>query len=166
MEQGILHEIANVIGSRSVSDSTLEWAPRWVLDKSIASEKGNYKDAFEEVHYVSVSKNAKLITSHHFFQVKPEGEHRKLRSKCRMVPHGNKDQDKELIRKDSATTQFPIIRLVLSLAAILQMSIASIHITKAYLQSGKLRRSRPLYVRNPKGWASSTRKVWILLRPA
>ena len=111
----------------------------------------------------SIPGGANIISSHHFFQVKTDGEEDKLRLKCRMAPHGNRDRDKESVRKDSATTQFPVIRLVLSIAAVLNMVIATIDIKGAYLQGGYL--SRDIYVRPPKGWAAHG-VLWRLLKPA
>ena len=87
-----------------------------------------------------------------------------MKLKYRLVPHGNRDRDKEFVRKDSATAQFPIIRIVLSLAAIMSFSIASIDIKGAYLQAGQF--PRDIYVKLSKGWASNARTVWKILRPA
>ena len=95
--------------------------------------------------------------------MKTDGEEDKRRLKCRMVPHRNPDRDKDSVRKDSATAQFPVIRLVLSIAAVLNMVIATIDIKGAYLQGGYL--SRDIYVRPPKGWAAHG-VLWRLLKPA
>lgn len=165
-EQELLKEISSVIKNKDVLERELEWVPRWLLDKAIQKEKDNYRSAFQEVDVASLPRDANIITSHHFFGIKYDGQTEKLKLKCRMVPHGNKDQDKDLIRKDSATAQFPAIRLVFSTAVILGLDIASLDIKSAYLQAGRLSRERPVYVRPPKGWTSSWRTVWKLLKPA
>lgn len=57
-----------------------------------------------------------------------------------------------------------VIRIVMSLAAISCMKIATSDVKKAYLQSGFL--DKDAYMRPPKGWDSSRATVWKLLRPA
>ena len=111
----------------------------------------------------SIPRGANIISSHHLFQVKTGGEEDKLRLKCRMVPHGDRDRDKESVRKASAIAQFPVIRLVLSIAAVLNMVIATIEIKGAYLQGGYF--SRDIYFRPPKCWAVHG-VLWRLLKPA
>ena len=165
-EQVVLHDMKRVIGDGPVSEFKLQFAPRWIIDKAIADEKSNYHDAgaYKELHFREIPKGANVITSHHFFQIKNHAEEGRLRLKCRLVPHGNRDREKESVRKDSATAQFPIIRLLLSLATILSLSVASIDIKGAYLQAGSL--PRDIYVRPPPGWASSPQMLWKLLKPA
>ncbi len=51
------------------------------------------------------------------------------------VPHGNKNDLKDEIRSDSSTAQLPIIRTVLSMAALHKLKIATLDISKAYLQA-------------------------------
>ena len=91
-----------------------------IIEKAIQNEKNNFieKKAFREVNVKSLPKGANLISSHCFFQVKTDGESGKLKLKCRLVPHGNRDREKDKIRKDSATAQFPVIRSLLSAATI------------------------------------------------
>ena len=72
------------------------------------------KDAFEELHIRDIPKNANLISSHCFFQIKFDGHDKKLKLKCRLVPHGNKDKEKDNIRSDSSTAQFTVIRALLT----------------------------------------------------
>ncbi len=69
-----------------------------------------------------------------------DGETGKLKLKCPIVPHGNKDDLKGEIRSDSSTAQFPIIRTVLSIAAFQNLRIATLEIYKAYLQAAYLER--------------------------
>lgn len=102
-------------------------------------------------------------SSHFFFQIKTDGESDRLKLKCRFVPHGNWDKEKDDIRKDSATAQFPFIRALLSAAVILRLRIATINISCAYLQ---VPLNRDVYVRLPKGWTRSPFIVWKLLVPA
>ena len=98
------------------------------------------------------------------FQVKTDGEGEKLKLKFRLVPHWNRDRDKEFVRKGSATAQFPIVRIVLSSAAIMSFSISSIDTKGAYLQAGEF--PRDIYFKPPKGWASNARTVRKIFKPA
>ena len=164
-EQKLLYDIKQVIGDKPVSEFRLQFAPRWLIDKAINNEKQNYKlaKAYEEVPLSSLAKDANIITSHHFFEVKFDGLLEMLKLKCRLVPHGNKDRDKESLRTDSATAQFPIIRIVISTSVILGFKLAFIDIKSAYLQAGDL--PRLIYVKPPPGWAPPG-MVWRLLKPA
>ena len=163
-EQEILKRAREVLGEKPLSEHQLQFVPQWVIDKSIAKEKENYNGAYEELHISQLPPNANLISSHHFFQLKHEGETDKLRLQCRLVPHGNRDRDKDSVRKDSATAQFPIISIVLSIAAILGMALGSIDVKSAYTQGCWL--TRNIFVLPPKGWTSLHRGSWKLLKPA
>ena len=68
------------------------------------------------------------------------------------------------MHEDSATAQFPFIRLLLSLVTILSLSVASIDIKGACLQAGNL--PRGIHVHPPPGWPSSPQIIWKLLKPA
>ena len=130
-----------------MSEFRFQFAPRWLDEKSIATEKDNLTrtKAYVEVAHKDIQKNGNIICSHHFFNVKQDGEQDKLKLKCRLVPHGNKDVDKDEVRKDSATAQFSIIRLLLSLAVIFQFNIASLDVKSAYLQAGEFPRDIYMY---------------------
>lgn len=51
--------------------------------------------------------------------------------KGRLVPHGNRDEDKGTVRKDSTTAQFTINRTVLSLSELLRFNLAFVDIKSA-----------------------------------
>lgn len=107
-----------------------------------------------------IPKCSNLIGLHHFFDVKNDGKDDKLKLKCRLTPHGNRDKDKKDIRKDSSTAQFPIIRLTLSIFSILQFSITTLDVKSTYLQRGSI--SRDVCIRPPKGWTKSRFIAWKL----
>ena len=144
----------------------LEFAPRWIIEKAIQNEKNNFieKKAFKQINVKSLPKGANLISSHCFLQIETDGESGKLKLKCRLVPHGNRDREKDKIRIDSATAQFPVIRSLLSAATILKLRFDTVDISGAYLQAGKL--NRDVYVRVPDGWTSNKYVVWKLIVPA
>jgi Reverse transcriptase (RNA-dependent DNA polymerase) len=131
------------------------------LEKAINIEKANYLKACEPVHLKDIPARSNIISSHHFLRVKLESGTYRL--KCRMVPHGNRDREKDGIRKDSATAQFCIIRLLLRLAVLLKFRFSSLDISGAYLQAGPIQRD--IYVRPPPGW-SPRNVLWRLTRPA
>ena len=154
-----------MIGYKPVSEFRLQFAPRWLLDKAIETEKQNYfsEGAYEEVKLNTLPRNANIISSQHFFQIKTDGAADKLKLKCRMTPHGNKDDDKDTVRRDSRKAQFPIIRTFICVCILLDFSFATLDIKSAYLQAGKF--PRTIFVRPPKGWAEPG-IVWRILKPA
>lgn len=165
-EQKILKEILHVIGKNPTTEFHLQGAPRWLIDKSMATEKESYKreEAYRGVKLQDLPCGSNIISSHHFFQIKHDEEEEKLKLKCRLVPLGNRDQDKDEVRKYSATAQFRTIRLVLSIEVILHFRTATLDIKSAYIQSGEFRRD--VFVRPPKGWRPAWNILWNLLKPA
>ena len=112
-----------------------------------------------------VAHDANIITSHVVYKIKT-GEDGKRTLKSRVVPHGNRDDDKDFIRKDSATAQLNIVRLLLSLVTFLGFRLATSDIKGAYLQSGPIRRA--IYVRLPREWyrrhAVNRKVLWKLTK--
>lgn len=82
--------------------------------------------------------------------------------KPRLCSHGNRDKDKDGIRKDSSTAQFDIIRLIASITASLNLSLASIDIKGAYLQSGPIKRD--IYIRPPRECFTKRGTLWKLTK--
>lgn len=70
--------------------------------------------------------------------------------KVRIVPHGNKDLEKDNIGKDSSTAQFDVFRMQLAATTFISMRLAMADIKGVYLQSGPIRRK--IYVRPPREW--------------
>ena len=102
---------------------------------------------------------ANVISSHVAYKIKvSEEDIPKL--KARICPHENLEKDKDGIRKDSAAAQFPTIRLMLSLSALMGLKVGTIDIPVAYLQSGSIKRDifvhPPTEHRNKRG---TTRKL-------
>jgi hypothetical protein len=160
-EQIILRQIQDVIGNEDVSPRQLELVPSWLLEKAVNVEKTQYLQACQPFPRREVPSNSNILSSHHFFNVKKASDGLKL--KCRLVPHGHRDREKEGLRTDSSTAQFPTIRLLLSLAVLYRFSLSSIDISGAYLQAGPL--PRLVFIRPPRGW-DSPNVLWKLLRPA
>lgn len=68
------------------------------------------------------------------------------------------------IRCHSSTAQLTYSRFLLSLATFFHVSLGSIDLSRAYLESGKL--ERDIYMRPLRGWMAHTDEVWKLLKPA
>ncbi len=88
----------------------------------------NYKDSVQIFSHLSLPRSANIVSSHHFFSVKYDGEGGKAE-----VPHRNKDDLNNEIRSDSSAAQFAIIGTVLSTATLHKLKIVTLDISKAYL---------------------------------
>lgn len=161
--QKVLRDLHGVIGNAQVTISRMQSAPSWVTEKALNEEHDNNWDkAYREVEERSIPRNANVISSHVVYKIKTEetGEHR---LKARICPHGNKDHMKDYVRKDSATAQFNIIRLMLTMTTFFTMRMGVVDISGAYMQSGPIKRE--IYVRPPREWEGTQRgKVWKLLK--
>lgn len=153
-----------MVGNRRVRESELEFAPRWITDQAISREKANYDGCYMETPARQLPRNANIISSHHLFEVKNDGASEKLKLKCRLVLHGNKDVDRDWIRKDSMTAQFPVIRIVLSISVFMNFGIVTLDVNKAYFQSRDLQRDA--FVRPPRSWSAKPGMYWKLIKPA
>lgn len=90
---------------------------------------------------------ANVITSHVVYEVKTdEAGVRTL--KAIIYPHSNRDMMKDELRKYSATAQYDIVRLMLSIKVLLPFNLGLVFINGAYMQSGPIRRQ--ICVRPPK----------------
>lgn len=162
----ILESMYECIGSQQVIARKLEFAPQWILDEAFEEKySANWTDSYVPVNERDVPNDANIITSHVVYKIKTsEDGSRKLKS--RIVPHGNRDDKKDSIRKDSATVQLNIIRLPLSLVTFLGFRLGAADIKGAYLQSGPIQRT--IYVRPPREWyrrdATHWRVLWKLTK--
>jgi hypothetical protein len=149
VEQRLLAETFDAVGSKEVSSSALSFLPPWVVEKAVETERQNYMNVVEETSYAQAGPHANVFSTHSFLKFKFEDGSYRL--KCRLVPHGNRDEEKGALRKDSSTAQSSVIRLVLAIAMLHKFSVGSIDVVAAYLQSGPL--LRRVFVRPPRGWA-------------
>ena len=112
----------------------LEFAPPWLVKEAYDIEESNWQGVYEVIDESSVPKNTNVVSSHVAYKIKVS-ENGSLTLKARICPHGNRDKDKDGIRKDIAAVQFPIIRLMLILSALMGFRVGTIDISAAYLQS-------------------------------
>ncbi len=159
-KQLVLQQIFDEIGTSQVNRKSLEFAPPWILETAFEEEHdGNWKEAYTIVPEKEVPAESNVISSHVVYKIKTsESGERKL--KARIVPHGNRDKEKNDIRKDSSTAQFDCIRLVLSIAAIFNFRLALADLKGSYLQSGPIKRD--IFVRPPKEWNGDRGLLWKL----
>ncbi len=69
-----------------MSENKLQFAPRWVIYKAIEKEKKKYKASVEPVSRLNLPRNANMISSHHFFNVKFDGESGKFEASLSSSP--------------------------------------------------------------------------------
>ena len=139
-EQRVLDDIHGILGYEQVNRRKMEFAPPWIVQKEVQEEyQPNWADSYVEVQDKIVPKDANVIGSHVVYKVKVE-ENNQKRLKARLCPHGNHDDEKNNVRKDSATAQFDGIRLLCSVATILRFRIGCLDIKGAYPQSGPIQR--------------------------
>lgn len=161
-EQRVLDDIHGILGSEQVTRRKIEGAPPWVIQKAVKTEyDSNWADAYVEVKDRDVPKGANVIGSHIVYKVKVEENNRK-RLKARLCPHGNHDDEKDSVRKDSATAQFDVIRLLCSIATILGFKLSCLDIKGAYLQSRPIQRD--IYVRPPPELQMKRSILWKLTK--
>lgn len=77
--------------------------------------------------------------------------------KARICPHGNKDDLKDDIQKDSATAQYDSIRILIYIATFMPMRLGVVDIGGTYMRSGPI--TREIYVRRPKEWKNNQRYI-------
>ena len=156
-----LAEVYGVIGHDTVMLRDLEFAPPWLVKEAYDIEEANWQGVYEVVEESSIPKNANVVSSHVAYKIKVS-EDGSLILKARICPHGNRDKEKDGIRKDSAAVQFPIIRLMLSLSALMGFRVGTIDISAAYLQSGPIQRL--IFVRPPQEHSCKRGTLWKLLK--
>lgn len=107
--------------------------------RSYGVEEKNWDGVFNIVEERTVTMDANVISSHVAYKINVS-EDGTLKLKARICPHGNRDNDKTVIRKDSAAAQFPVIRLMLSFFALMGLEVGNIDISAPYRQSVSIKR--------------------------
>ena len=152
--------IYDAVGSKQVTATQLSFSPPFILQDALKREHDlNWVGAYDEIADQQVPRYANVITSHVVYKLKTdENGNRKL--KARIVPHGNHDDEKDNVRKDSSNAPLFVVRLLLSLATFLGFRIGTADIKGAFLQSGPI--TRQIFVRPPREWTSSRATLWKL----
>jgi hypothetical protein len=132
-----------------------------MIEKAVETERQNFMNVVEETSYAQAGRHVNVLCTHSFLQIKFEDCSNRLR--CRLVPHGNRDKERDALRIDSQTAQSSVIGLILAIAMLHKFTVGSIDLVAAYLQSGPL--LRRVFVRPPRG-RTKPGYLWRLLRPA
>lgn len=103
--------------------------------------------------------NANVISSHVIYKFKTS-EDGSYTLKARIVPHGNRDVEKDNIGKDSSTAQFDVVRIMLAVCNFIGLSLTIAEVKGAYLQSGPIQRE--IFVRPPREWIRKRGCLWKL----
>lgn len=124
------------------------FAPPWILDEALESEHDtNWTNSYEEVQERDVPRNANIITSNAVYKLKIKEDGSRM-MKARIVPHGNHDNGKDEVRKDSSKGPLFVVRLLLCIATFLDFRVATAYIKGAFLKSGPV--WREVFVRPPR----------------
>ena len=107
----------------------------------------NWANSIELISGFKVPKDANVISSHRVYRLKSD-ENGRLLLKARIVPHGNHDRDRNSVRRDSASAELTVIRLLLSLAITIGFSVWTTDVKGAYMQRGLI--DRLILVRPPR----------------
>lgn len=164
-EQLVLRHINEKIGGRQVTEREIEFAPEWLLQKAVVKEyRDNWESAYKKIEWKEIPRDGNIISSHVVYKVK-KSETGEQSMKARLVLHGNRDDKKEEIRKDSSAADMMVTRLILSLSTILRFTVGVADIKGAYMQSGPI--GRDLYVRPPGKMAAlsgNPKALWHLVK--
>jgi hypothetical protein len=165
-EQRLLGLMNDIIGTKHVSLSVASsFTAPWIVDASLHREMENWRDAFVAIPFADLPANANYIRSHVFCHVKDIDQSdgtTARRLKTRIVLHGNEDCERDIVRKDTQAASFLSIRLLLTIAALSRLSLASVDIRGAYMQSDPC--PRDIYVRPPNECRGPRSVVWKLLK--
>jgi len=95
----ILEGIKDVIGTKQVNRRTREFAPPWIVQEAFTKELTDiWAETFEEVNEYEIGRDENIITSHVVYKIKAD-ENCIMKLKRRIVPHGNRDDMKDEIRR-------------------------------------------------------------------
>lgn len=89
-----------------------------------------------------------------------------LKLKAHLVIHGNRECERYSVRRDLASANLLAIRLIFSLAKVLNFDIVIAYLKGAYMQSGPIadRDKRELFVSSPGQIGIRQRIIWRLIR--
>ena len=157
-----LEQIHDFIGSKQVTASHSVFAPPYITKETLKREHDtNWAEAYTTVADIDVPRHANVITSHVVYKIKTDEDGRRA-MKARIVPHGNHDDQKDEVPKDSSNAPLFIVRLLLSLVSFLGFRVGTADIKIAFLQSGPI--TRDFYVRPPREWSTVRSILWKLLK--
>ena len=134
------------------------------LSEAFAKELQSWKDqkVYEAIPISSIPRGSNIVSSHVVYRWKDRNTPRE-RLKARIVPHGNRDRDREHLRSDSPSMKPEVLRVLCSYAVDMGFDLRAIDIKTAFLRTGQL--DREVFVRPPPE-ATDRQNYWKLLKPA
>lgn len=160
--QRILGVIQDELGGKQVSSSSLSFAPIWVMEEDYSREmEENWEGAYEFVNEKDVPISANKIGCHAVYKVKESTDGKELMMKARNVLHGHRDKGRFSVRRDSASADLAVVRLLISLGVLLSFSFGTADVKGAYMQSGPA--LREIFVQPPREFKQKG-KIWKLSR--
>ena len=155
--QKILRKVYDRMGTTQFMKHEAPDIQQWIFAESHAAElQQNWNSNKIDVPCKKIPQDANVIGSHIVYVVKPTENPEVLKLKSRICVHGNRDDEKESLRTNSAVASHTAFRLIYSLVMTFRMVLAKVDIQGAYTQSGKAHRK--VYVKPP--WEL---EVWNIL---
>ena len=156
----VVKQYLDYFGFKEFTLSQAQGLPRFVLHNSYVAQEKSYLDHAKKIHVSKLPKSANIISSHTLYKVK-SNDNGQLYIKARIVPHGNRDRMKSVLKTDSNSCSPIGLRLVCSIATLFSWPISKVDFNSAFLQSGAS--TRDVYVRPPKESDSRVKFYWLLL---
>jgi hypothetical protein len=144
------------VASRPQEHAQLSLTKRWT--KSWITGPGLSRQAHGRILSNSTCQTSLLATCYIRSRTNEAGKHT---LKARLVLHGNKEQAVDEIRSDAASIHFSLIRMILTISAMMNFLLAGVDAKKAHHQSG--RAPRNIMVRPPAECIAARRSIWVLL---
>lgn len=126
----------------------LRFVRKWLLDEETEADlHANWENVYESLPLSSLPPRANLNGAHIVFKLKDD-DHGQLTLKVRSVLQGYRDCDRYSHRRNSASADLPVIRLVLSFATILNFNLVTLDVRGAYMQCSLVQRNVNIRLQN------------------
>lgn len=113
----------------------------WIIQEALQAEHAkNWSEARQEVLASENRRKFIVISSHVAYKVNTSEEGKK-KQKARIGTHGNRDEMKDGVRKDSGTAQLSVIRLMISMDTWMSFKIGLVDFSGAHMESGQIKRN-------------------------
>jgi hypothetical protein len=84
VEQRLLAETFDAVGSKEIYSSALSFLPPWMIERSVETERLNYMNVVKEKFYAQAGHHANVLSTHSFLKIKfADGSYR---LKCILPP--------------------------------------------------------------------------------
>lgn len=133
--------------------------PAFPLENVHATEEPSFRKIVDVVDTRSLEgRNGNIIGSHRIHRTNVLHDV-SLKMKCRIAPHGNEDNEKDFLTRDSASCTPLAFFMFLSVCSLLSLSITKVDFKAAFLQTGAA--ERPIYDLPPRKCATRW-TAWLL----